>query len=169
MDMLHLIGFNFFISQIIRIFVLLNQNNMKKSLLSLNIQHDYITLRTPNGNYTTKWSGAKASGKMATHPTAFKNIDTYVQTERKSRKLGDVMLSLTDPKILSSLWSEWNESIEPNLFLPTNQVVFKESSLFTKRYPKGGIVKKVARKTVYIHLLDTNEIIGFDYQTLKKV
>ena len=106
---------------------------------------------------------------MATHPTAFKNIDTYVQTERKSRKLGDVMLSLTDPKILSSLWSEWNESIEPNLFLPTNQVVFKESSLFTKRYPKGGIVKKVARKTVYIHLLDTNEIIGFDYQTLKKV
>lgn len=144
------------------------QTDMKKSPLSLNNQHDYITLKTPNGNYTTKWNGAKASGKMATHPTAFKNIDIYVETERKSRKLIDVMTSLTDEKILSTLWPEWNEPIEPNLFLPTNQVVFKDP-FFAKRYPNGGVVKKVARKTVYIHLTDTNETIGFDYQTLKKV
>jgi len=136
--------------------------------LSLNCQHDYITLKTPNGNYTTSWNGAKASGKMGYHPTAFRNIDRYVETERKTRKLIDVMTSLTDPKILSTLWAEWDEKVEQNMFLPTDKVVFTQP-FFIKRYPKGGVVTKVARKNVYIRLTDTNEVIGFDFQVLKKV
>lgn len=45
-----------------------------KEKLSLNEQHDYITLKTPNGNYTHSRFSSKASGKLAYHPTAFKNI-----------------------------------------------------------------------------------------------
>jgi hypothetical protein len=145
---------------------------MKKSKepLTLNIQHDYITLKTPNGNYTTSWNGARASGKLAYHPTAFTNIDKYVQTEVKKpgANYGDVMASLTDPKILSTLWPEWNETVEPNNFVPTDKVVFNQPAFF-KKYPKGGIVKSVSRKNVYIQLFDTNEVIGFDYQTLTKI
>jgi hypothetical protein len=47
--------------------------------LTINAQHDYLTLRTPNGNYTSSWSGAKASGKLGTHPTAFNNIDKFIE------------------------------------------------------------------------------------------
>lgn len=140
-----------------------------KSKLSLNIQHDYITLRTPNGNFTTSWSGARSTGKLATHPTAFKKIDNYVETEKKKRTVGEVMESLTDPKVLSKLWPEWDEVVEPNLFLTSDKVVFKKDCMFLKHYPKGGEVVKVARKNVYIRLLDTNEVIGFDYQLLNKV
>ena len=57
--------------------------------LSLNIQHDYITLRTPNGNYTTSWGGAKASGKLGSHKTAFNNIDKFVQEKMKNSTAGD--------------------------------------------------------------------------------
>lgn len=138
---------------------------MKKSPLSLNNQHDYITLKTPNGNFTVSWGGYKASGKIQ---SVFNSLVKYVETERKSRNLGEVMESLTNPSILSSIWPEWNSPVEPNLFLPTNKIMFTEP-LFLKKYPNGGVVKMVKRKTVYVLLTDTNQIIGFDYQTMKKV
>ncbi len=134
--------------------------------LSLNVQHDYITLRTPNGNYTTSWSGAKATGKLATE--AFDTIDKYVQTKMKTSSAGDAMESLLDTKVLSSLWKGWNQEIKPNLFLPNDTVKFTEP-LFIKKYPKGGVVVKVSRKTVYIRLTGTTDVIGFDYQTLVKI
>lgn len=134
--------------------------------LSLNIQHDYITLRTPNGNYTTSWSGAKASGKLAAHKTAFNNIDKFVQTKIKSISPLDAMKLLLEPNVLSSLWNEWNEEVKSNDFKVGENVLFNPTSLFAKKFPKGGTVKSVSRKNVFIHLLDKNETIGFDYQTL---
>lgn len=139
-----------------------------KEKLSLNEQHDYITLKTPNGNYTHSRYSSKASGKLAYHPTAFKNIDKYVQNEGKTRGLIDVMKDLTNPEILSKLWAEWDEQVPFNLFLPTDKVVFN-LPIFLKKYPKGGVVKSVKRKTVYVHLSDTNEVCGFDYLVLDKV
>jgi hypothetical protein len=145
---------------------------MKKpnSTLSLNIQHDYITIKTPNGNYTTSWNGSRASGKLGIHPTAFRNIDRYVETEvrKPGGNYGDVMKTLTDPKVLSTLWPEWNETVEPNNFAPTDKVVFKSDSMFARKFPKGGVVVKVSRINIFVRLSDTNEVIGFDYQTLKK-
>jgi hypothetical protein len=132
--------------------------------LSLNEQHDFITLRTPNGNFTTSWNGAKASGKLAQNSKAFNALDKYVQT---SSNFGEAMRSLLDPKVLTSLWSDWNEEVKQNLFLPEDKVVFVPG-LFTKKYPKGGIVTQVAKKNVYIRLADTNQVIGFDYQYLIK-
>jgi hypothetical protein len=54
------------------------------------------------------------------------------------------------------------------MFLPKDNVVFTQP-LLIKKYPKGGVVTKVARKNVYIRLTDTNEVIGFDFQVLKKI
>lgn len=142
-----------------------------KSKLSINVQHDYITLRTPNGNYTTSWGGSKSSGKLASHRTAFNNIDKYVQKEMKTSKLIDVMTNLTIPSVLSTLWSEWNEVVTVNDFEPTQRVVFT-NDFFIKRYPNGGVVQSVSRKNVYIKLVDgkyAGQTIGFDYQTLKRV
>jgi hypothetical protein len=136
----------------------------EKTGLSLNEQHDFITLRTPNGNFTTSWNGSKASGKLAQNSKAFEALDKYVQS---SANVGDAMRSLLDPKVLTSLWSDWNEEVKQNLFLPEDKVVFN-IGLLTKKYPKGGVVTQVARKNVYIRLADTNEVIGFDYQYIIK-
>lgn len=137
----------------------------QKPLLSLNEQHEYITLRTPNGNYTISFGGAKATGKLAAHPTAFRNIDKYV---KNYNTYGEAMKTLLDPVVLSGLWAEWNEKVEDNTFLPNDNVRFN-NNIFIKKYPNGGVVKLVKRKNVYILLADTNETIGFDYQFLTKV
>ena len=119
--------------------------------LSLNIQDDYLTLRTPNGNYTASFSGAKASGKLASDKNAFQSIDKYVENAVKNSNYGDVMKTLLDPKLLTSLWPAWNEKIEPNLILVGDTVKFINST-FAKKYPNGYLVKKVARKNVFIQL-----------------
>jgi len=79
------------------------------------------------------------------------------------------MESLLDPKVLTKLWPNWNDEVQKNDFKPTDKVKFIPTSLFAKKYPKGGVVKEVARKNVYISLADTGEVIGFDYLTLKKI
>lgn len=138
-----------------------------KDGLSLNVQHDYITLKTPNGNYTTSWSGSKGSGKLGQDNKAFDAIDKYVETNKKKSSTGDVMKTLLDPKVLSSLWNNWNEEVKKNDFVPTNKVKFTQP-LFIKKYPNGGEVVKVSKKYVFIKLIDTNETIGFDYNILVK-
>jgi len=77
-------------------------------------------------------------------------------------------VQISDSPFVSGYTAERNSTVEPNLFLPTNKIVFTEP-FFSKRYPNGGVVKMVKRKNVYVHLTDTDETIGFDYQTMKKV
>ena len=134
--------------------------------ITLNEQRDYLTLRTPNGNFTTSWGGAKSSGKLATHPTAFRAMDRFVQTEGKKTSIGESMRLLLDPKVLSKFWPEWNETVKPNTFVVGDVVSFDPSSMFAKKH-KGGVVVKVARKSVFIRQPD-NTLCGFDYQILVK-
>lgn len=144
----------------------------KDKRLSLNVQHDYLTLRTPNGNYTTSWNGAKASGKLALNKEAFSKIDKFVETERNKSSVGKAMELLLDPKVISKLWKEWSVVNEP--VKVTDSVVFIDESSFSKRYPKGGVVVKASRKTVYIKITEdlkgkeTGKVIGFDSLVLKK-
>jgi len=140
-----------------------------KNGLSLNIQHDYITLRTPNGNFTNSWGGAKASGKLAMDNKAFNAIDKFIQINSKNSNYKDVMVTLLDPKVISPLWSGWNEEVKKNDFQINDKVKFIPNCLFTKKYPNGGVVKKVSRKNVFITLLDgKKETIGFDFQFLTR-
>lgn len=133
--------------------------------LSLNMQHDYITLKTPNGNFTTSWGGAKASGKLAKNSKAFNALDKYVQT---SENFGDAMKNLLNPEILTSLWSDWNAPVKKNDFAPGDVVKFEPDSLFIKKYPNGGVVSSVSRVNVFIKLADKPETCGFDYNELVK-
>jgi hypothetical protein len=89
-----------------------------------------------------------------------------LKNEKKTKSSLEAMKLLLDPKILSKLWKEWNETVKPNLFLAGDTAIFDPISIFSKKY-KGGVVTKVARKTVYLKLA-TNEVIGFDYQSLIK-
>jgi len=136
--------------------------------LSLNVQRDYITLRTPNGNYTTKWSGATGSGKLGMDNKAFNAIDNYVETQRKVKPLMDVMKELLTAKVMNKLWKNWNEAVPVNDFKAGEDVLFISGSLFAKKYPKGGSVVKVARKNVFIKLNNTGEVCGFNFQTMKR-
>ncbi len=137
--------------------------------LSLNVQHDYITLKTPNGNFTINWGGAKATGKLASHSTAFKNLDKYVQDFlNKGGNKGDAMNSLLNPEVLTSLWANWNDPVQENEFGIGDRVKFVPS-IFIKKYPNGGVVVSVKKKTVYIRLADVNEgVVGFDCFNLVK-
>ena len=136
--------------------------SIRKPLITLNKQHDYITLKTPNGNFTASFNGEKATGKLGKHNTAFNSIRNYI---KGFKTVGEAMENLTNPKVLETLWPEWNEKVEENLFLPGNNVEFNPG-LFKKKYPNGGNVVQVKRKNVYIRLVDTNQVIGFDYQEL---
>lgn len=96
--------------------------------LSLNKQHEYITLRTPNGNYTNSFSGAKASGRLALDSNSFNAIDGHVQNlVRKGKTYGAAMETLLDESILSILWPDWNKeypnnfTVEDVVIVPTNK------------------------------------------------
>ena len=47
--------------------------------LSLNVQHDYITLRTPNGNFTAGYSRFKASGGITNE--SFTKLMKFVEEQ----------------------------------------------------------------------------------------
>lgn len=136
--------------------------------LSLNFQHDYITLKTPNGNFTVSWNGSKASGNLAYDRVSFNNLDKYTLQKSKETSMGDAMRSLLNPEVLTGLWSDWNKEVKVNDFTPGEKVRFIPVSLFAKKYPKGGEVKYVKKKNVFITLFDTNEVIGFDYTVLER-
>ena len=61
----------------------------KTAAPKLNIQHNYITLKLPTGNFTTSYGGAKASGQLAKMPGAFQALDKYVQTAGKTKSFGE--------------------------------------------------------------------------------
>lgn len=128
--------------------------------LSLNVQHEYITLRTPNGNFTTSYAGARASGKLAAHPTAFKNLDKYCRDSDLNYQ--QIMETLLDPKVLSTLWNEWEE-VQTKVSVG-DKVTF-ENKLFLKKYPQAGKVYSVKRKTAFVEF-PNGEKIGFDMSFL---
>lgn len=136
--------------------------------LSLNVQHEFITLRTPNGNFTTSFAGAKASGKLAAHPTAFKELDKYVQgmgKEKKEMNFTQIMETLLNPEVLATMFKEWDET--PTTVSVGNKVTF-ENPIFLKKYPQAGEVYEVKRKTAYVKF-PNGEKMGFDMSFLVKV
>jgi len=63
----------------------------------LNVQHNYITLKLPTGNFTTSYGGAKCSGQLVKMKGAFEALDKYVQTAAKTKSYGDAMNDLLNP------------------------------------------------------------------------
>jgi len=79
----------------------------KSGLSSLNLQHEYITLKCPNGNFTTSFGGITASGALASNKEAFDKLDAHVKNFTGNK--GDAMRSLLNEELLTTLWPDWNK------------------------------------------------------------
>lgn len=136
-----------------------------KAKLSLNIQHDYITLKTPNGNYTQSYGGVKATGKLA---VAFNSINNFVKAElaKENANLGDVMQMLTNEELMTSLWPDWNKNFIPDI--KVGDTVTFDNVTFLKKYPQPGIITEIKKKYAFINFPNTSNSIGFEMCYLVK-
>ncbi len=147
------------------------QDSSKRAVAKLNVQHDYITLKLPTGNFTVSFGGVKVSGQLVNMPGAFRALDQYVQKERKEKNMGDVMNQLTDPIILDSLVPGWDKPIIADKFTEGDIVKFKGAPFSTK-FPEKYVVNSHKGKYVYINLPQKDGSIrntGFDAIEFQKV
>jgi len=142
----------------------------KTAAPKLNIQHNYITLKLPTGNFTTSYGGAKASGQLAKMPGAFQALDKYVQTAGKTKSFGEAMNDLLNPVLLDQLVPGWDKPVVAEVFVAGDKVVFK-SGMFAKKYPGTYDVRSQKGKYTYITVVNkvgVAENIGFDSTELTK-
>lgn len=110
--------------------------------LKLNEQYDYITLKTPNGNFTMNRNGFKASGEIPMD--VFNKLTKYVNNFKGTP--GEAMKSLLDEKIMASIWPDFNKVTTYDFKVGETVVV--------KDYPKYGSgkileLKKKAAKILF--------------------
>lgn len=115
--------------------------------LSLNIQHDYITLRTPNGNFTVGRYGARKA--TLTDENAFNCLCEYVDKSKKA--LGDAMEDLLNPKILSKYFPNWDS--EKKSYKVGEKVNFTNPYV-VKNFGKEGTIHSVLRSNVVVRFID---------------
>lgn len=137
----------------------------------LNIQHNYITLKLPTGNFTTSYSGAKVSGQLVKMKGAFEALDKYVQTASKTKSYGEAMNDLTNPTLLNKLVPGWDKPVIADTFSPGDTVSFSDG-LFAKKYPGKFVVTSTKGKYTYIKVTNKRtgltENVGFASTELKK-
>lgn len=142
-----------------------------KNAPKLNVQHDYITLKLPTGNFTTSYRGAKCSGQLVKMKGAFEALDKYVQTAMKTKTAGEAMNDLLDTKLLDKLVPGWDKPVIADTFVAGDTVEFKDG-MFAKKYPGKFVVSSVKGKYTYIKTTNKRtgnaETVGFDSTELKK-
>lgn len=142
----------------------------KTSAPKLNVQHGYITLKLPTGNFTTSFGGSKVSGQLVKMKGAFEALDKYVQTASKTKTFGDAMNDLLDTNLLDKLVPGWDKPAVAESFVPGDKVSFKEG-LFAKKYPSAYEVVHTKGKYTYILVPNKTgnlENVGFDSTELTK-
>ena len=136
----------------------------KTSTPKLNIQRNYITLKLPTGNFTSSFSGAKASGQLVKMKGAFQALDKYVQTAIKTKSYGEAMNDLLNPTLLNKLVPGWDKPVVAEVFTVGDKVSFKDS-LFSKKYPGTYDVRLQKGKYTYITVVNKLGVasnVGFD-------
>ena len=142
----------------------------KTATPKLNIQHNYITLKLPTGNFTSSFGGAKVSGQLVKMKGAFEALDKYVQTASKTKSYGEAMNDLLNPTLLNKLVPGWDKPVIAETFTTGDKVTFKDG-LFSKKYPGTYEVALQKGKYTYITLvnkLGVKESVGFDSTELTK-
>lgn len=133
------------------------------SKATLNNQHEYITLRMPNGNFTVSFNGYKASGGIVQAGTeVFKRFVKFVDEGRKTKSIGEVMQELTDETVLSSLWQDWDKVIK-NPFKVGNRVVMPKKM----NYGAGEIYKVTKKNCGVVFKREGRIIIPFSLLQLE--
>lgn len=144
---------------------------MPRAKISINSQHDFITLKLPTGNFTTSYGGAKVSGQLVQMKGAFEALDNYVQTEMKVSNAGKAMQDLMNPDLLDRLVPDWDKPkiVDINV---GNMVKFT-NDLFAKKYPNSYEVVEVKPKYAYIKVPirrgEGTETVGFEKHHLEIV
>lgn len=136
----------------------------KTSTPKLNIQKNYITLKLPTGNFTSSFSGAKASGQLVKMKGAFQALDNYVQTAIKTKSYGEAMNDLLNPTLLNKLVPGWDKPVVAETFTVGDKVTFKDG-LFSKKYPGTYDVRLQKGKYTYITVVNKLGVasnVGFD-------
>lgn len=139
---------------------------MKKQSLSLNVQFDYITLRTPNGTFTTGRNGLKATGLLINHFDAFRKAYDKAMSEHAAT-VKSVMEKFTDEDFIASIWPEWNKVNTINI--DAGDTVILTEPIFLKKYPNAGTVTEVKKKYAYVKFPEQPSPIGFDMIYMKKL
>ena len=130
----------------------------------LNIQRNYITLKLPTGNFTSSFSGSKASGQLVKMKGAFQALDKYVQTAIKTKSYGEAMNDLLNPTLLNKLVPGWDKPVVAETFTVGDKVSFKDG-LFSKKYPGTYDVRLQKGKYTYITVVNKLGVasnVGFD-------
>lgn len=144
----------------------------ESKLPKLNIQHDYITLKLPVGNFTTSYVGAKASGELVQMKGAFEKLDSYIQNASKSKSVGEAMNDLLDTKLLNKLVPGWDKPTVADNFIEGDKVKFTLES-FSKKYPGVYEVAYMKRKNVFLKMMNPKtsriEHVGVSSISVKKV
>ena len=130
---------------------------------TLNIQHEYITLKMPNGNFTVSYRGCKATGGIVNAGAGvFQRFVNFVENKENGESYGERMEKLTDTTILTSIWSDWNK-VEKNPFKINDEVTVPKKPQFG-----FGTIYKITKKSCYVLFKREGRIV-FPFTMLKKV
>ena len=76
-----------------------------KTQISLKVEFNKITMKTPNGNFTYGESKITASGKLSLNKIAFNKMIQFIE---KSKIIGEGMNKLATESVLNEIWPEWS-------------------------------------------------------------
>lgn len=133
---------------------------------SLNIQHEYITLRTPYGNYTTSYRGEKLSGRLTTIDGLLMRLYNYTKEKAKGSTFGAAMEALMDN--FETIVPEVKNLPETEKFEVDDVVTIKDDAAYSsikKKYPKEYPIRRIEKKYAYIEL-PTGQRMGLDMDWL---
>ena len=120
------------------------QKSSHTAKLSLNVHYDYITLRTPNGNFTIGRSGYKATGNV--DPVSFDKLCKFVS----SGKFGKKMEQLLNPTVLSKYFPQWDEAVNKVKFKVGDKVEVNEPLILKSYGTNKGVIEKINTKNIVV-------------------
>jgi predicted ATP-dependent Lon-type protease len=135
---------------------------MNQRKVRLNEQYDYITLTTPNGNFTCNRNGYKSTGDLAMHPTAFDEMKAFVEKERDRSNLGEAMRKLATPEQMDKFFPGW-DIVKTNPF----EIADTVSIPSMKKYTGGEVIEK-RKKNCLVKFSDGLVTVPFTMLTLEK-
>ena len=118
--------------------------------LSLNIQHEYITLRMPNGSFTYGFSRIKATGGVGEE--SFDRLIGFME-EGTGNPLSK-MKELLQPEILGSLCPEWSLSPSEHGFKKGDRVIVDDPLVLREYGTTRAVVEKVGRVNLVLQFPD---------------
>lgn len=120
--------------------------------LSLNVQYDYLTLRTPNGNFTVNRYGTKCT-KMDSK--SFDLLTKYVNASLGKMNYQEIMESLLNPTTLSKYFPNWDA--EPKSFKVGQDVTFTNPQI-VKRFGSSATIVEVLRSNVVVQFINKQRV-----------